>query len=478
LLFGGTNGFNCFVPDSLQDNPYVPPVYITGLRIFNQPVVTGDNHDVLSRHITESDEITLSHTQSVFTLEFIALNFRNPEKNQYAYRLRGLEKEWNYVGDKRSATYTSLEPGEYFFQVKASNNDGVWNEEGRTLKIIVRPPFWKTLWFKLLLGGMMVGLVYLVAYLRSRRLQSRNHELEAKVNERTAQLKQLIKELHEKQDEIETTNEELKSTLEDLYDQKNQVEIINNELIKTHDELMQINSKLDERVQERTSRLVKANQELDRFVYSASHDLSAPLKSILGLIELTKLENQSTSLSQHLAHMEKSVLKLEDVIRSLTQFSRNMGHDVVYESFRFDELVNEILDELKYPYDTEDVEIICDYGGDTEIRSDYLRMKIVMTNLISNAFKYRKESRKGSRVQIYFSIADGHYVVRVRDVGIGIKEENQDKVFEMFYRGTTQSKGSGLGLYIVKETVEKLNGSVSLASVPGEFTEFTVIIPV
>jgi signal transduction histidine kinase len=316
--------------------------------------------------------------------------------------------------------------------------------------------------------------VYLVIYSRVRQLRKKNIELEARVNDRTSQLRGLIRELQEKQGEIASTNEELTSALEDLVEQKNKVESINDELKSAHEELLSINNQLDERVNERTLKLLKANQELDRFVYSASHDLSAPLKSILGLIQLTRLENKNEALTNHLEHMQKSVLKLEDVINSLTQFSRNMGHALLKQGIIFDEIVEEVLDELKYPFHADKVKIIKHYKDSDYITSDYLRLKIILSNLISNALKYKNANHAQSIVEITYERRGDVDFIQIRDNGIGITKENQVKVFDMFFRATLQSSGSGLGLYIVKETVEKLGGTITVDSVPGNYTAFTV----
>lgn len=476
LLFGGSHGFNAFMPDSIRRNDFIPPVYITGLRVFNKPVAVGDEDSVLPKHIMQLDEITLPHEFSVFTLEFIAADHMIADKNQYAYKLEGLEKNWNFVGNQRAATYTNLDPGVYFFHVKASNNEGTWAQDGRILKIIIPPPFWKTWWFRTLLITSFIVSVYLVIYSRVRQLRKKNIELEARVNDRTSQLRGLIRELQEKQDEIATTNEELTSTLEDLVEQKSKVETMNNELKSAHEELLSINNQLDERVHERTLKLLKANQELDRFVYSASHDLSAPLKSILGLIQLTRLENKNEELTNHLEHMQKSVLKLEGVINSLTQFSRNMGHALIKQEIIFDELVEEVLDELKYPFHADKVKIIKRYNNSDYINSDYLRLKIILSNLISNALKYKNGKTAQSFVEIVFEKNGGSHYIQIKDNGIGISKENQSRVFDMFFRATLQSTGSGLGLYIVKETVEKLGGAITLDSVPGSHTTFIVTL--
>jgi ligand-binding sensor domain-containing protein/signal transduction histidine kinase len=476
LIFGGTNGFNAFYPDSIRNRNFFPPVYITGLRVFNKPVLVGDKDSVLPKPILRLDEITVPYDYSVFTLEFAALNNIMPDKREYAYKLEPLESNWNFVGNQHTATYTNLDPGEYHFRVKASNDDGAWEEDEKTLKITVTPPFWRAWWFKILLITFLSSSIYVAIYMRVRHLRKKNIKLEARVNDRTAQLRGLINELQEKQNEIASTNEELTSTLEDLVVQKNKVESINNDLKSAHEELLAINNQLDERVNERTLKLVKANQELDRFVYSASHDLSAPLKSILGLIQLTRLENKNEELTNHLDHMQKSVLKLEGVINSLTQFSRNMGHAIVKQEFIFDEMINEVLDELKYPFHTDKVKIIKDYNASAFIISDYLRLKIILSNLISNALKYKKSNGSDSFVYISYQNNNESNVIQIKDNGIGISTENQLKVFDMFFRATLQSNGSGLGLYIVKETVEKLGGKITLESAPSSYTMFTVVL--
>ena len=139
LYFGGINGFNAFYPDSIAENRIIPNVVITELLIFNRKVNVGDADSVLKEDVSVANEITLSYRHSVFTLKFAALNFVAPAKNQYAYMMEGFDKEWNIVGNKNEATYTNLAPGKYTFVVKASNNDGIWNQKGRSLVITILP---------------------------------------------------------------------------------------------------------------------------------------------------------------------------------------------------------------------------------------------------------------------------------------------------------------------------------------------------
>lgn len=148
LLFGGPNGFNLFSPEEIYDNPQIPPVHITRINVNNQ----------LSTF--QRDTLELSHQENSFSFDFVALNFITPEKNQYAYQMAGIDNSWVYSGKRRFAAYTNLDPGEYTFRVKASNNDGVWNMAGTSLKIIIHPPFWRTWWFLTLNLPAVGGFIY------------------------------------------------------------------------------------------------------------------------------------------------------------------------------------------------------------------------------------------------------------------------------------------------------------------------------
>ncbi len=195
MYFGGISGFNAFFPDSIKDNPYLPPVHITDFLLFNKPVPIGAKNSPLKKHISQTEELVLKHEQSVFTFKFVALNYIYSEKNQYAYMMEGFEKDWNYVGNQREATYTNLDPGEYTFRVKASNNDGIWNEKGTSIKIIILPPWWQTWWFRGAGILLALSLTYSIFVFRVKNIKKHNQNLEKKVAERTIQLQAANKEL-------------------------------------------------------------------------------------------------------------------------------------------------------------------------------------------------------------------------------------------------------------------------------------------
>ena len=145
MFFGGVNGFNSFYPDQIKDNKNVPPVYITSFRVFDKKLK-------LPEAMNSTGNISLSYSQNFFSFEFVALNYTAPGKNQYAYFLKGFDKAWHIVSAKqRFASYTNLDPGRYTLRVKASNDDGIWNEKGASFSLFIAPPFWMTWWFRILI---------------------------------------------------------------------------------------------------------------------------------------------------------------------------------------------------------------------------------------------------------------------------------------------------------------------------------------
>ncbi|MGB2960616.1 MAG: two-component regulator propeller domain-containing protein [Bacteroidota bacterium] len=163
MFVGGINGFNAFFPDSIRDNPDIPPVYLTEFRVFDKPVP-------LEYAISATHELELSYAQNFFSFEFVALNYSSPEKNEYAYKLDGLDKDWIHAGTRRYASYTNLDPGAYVFRVKASNNDGLWNEDGIRIAVSITPPYWRTWWFALIVTASIMAVAILLYRLRVKKL--------------------------------------------------------------------------------------------------------------------------------------------------------------------------------------------------------------------------------------------------------------------------------------------------------------------
>ena len=222
--------------------------------------------------------------------------------------------------------------------------------------------------------------------------------------------------------------------------------------------------------------LTKINSELDRFVYSASHDLRAPLMSVKGLLNMIKMDPDKTKLDQYLNLIEGSVNKLDNFITDIIHYSRNSRMDLMPSKINFHALVKESIESLKYMEDAEQVKSIIDIKDCIPFYSDHSRLLIIFNNIISNAVRYYDKS-KDSFLQIEIDACEDKAVIKFSDNGVGIAEEFQDKIFKMFFRASYESKGSGLGLYIVKSTVEKLNGKISVQSKLREGTQFFIEIP-
>ena len=215
LFFGGINGFNIFRPEAIVDNPHPPPVMITELLIDNQPVPIGprpDGSTILSRSLIDTREITLSPRDRMLTLGFVALNYLFPGKNQFAYRLEGWDRGWQRVGSRRYVSWANLPAGDYRFRVRATNNDGVWNERGAGLVLHVLPPFYATWWFRALMAALLAAAVTAIHFARTVRIRNRNRQLEA-IN---AALREQIAERQRAEEELRQSEEKYRTLAENL----------------------------------------------------------------------------------------------------------------------------------------------------------------------------------------------------------------------------------------------------------------------
>jgi len=222
--------------------------------------------------------------------------------------------------------------------------------------------------------------------------------------------------------------------------------------------------------------LKRTNFELDSFVYRASHDLRAPLRSVLGLVNLIKIEDKEAVRNNYLALAEKSINKLDNFISDLTHFSRNTRLEVQADVIDFTALLQECLENLRFMENADKVRVITDIQTDGPFRSDPQRMGIIFQNLISNAIKYqRPQDDSFVKVSIHTKADTGTIVIE--DNGKGIHGEYLPRIFEMFFRASEDSYGSGLGLYITQQVIEKLHGQIAVKSTYGQGTQFTITLP-
>jgi signal transduction histidine kinase len=239
--------------------------------------------------------------------------------------------------------------------------------------------------------------------------------------------------------------------------------------------LMDLHHHSQKAILEKNAQLQKANTELDRFVYSASHDLRAPLSSLLGLIEVAKLDHPN--VDRYLDMMKGKIQDLETFIKEIISYSRNARMEIRRQPVMLHQTIDEVTEALAFSVGNPDVHIENLVAEDMILHTDGMRLKIVLSNLIDNALKYRDETKAKQFIRIEAADYDGVKVIQVKDNGLGIDQIYLDKIFQMFFRASEKSKGSGLGLYIVKEALTKLDGSIQVESNLGAGTTFMVKIP-
>jgi signal transduction histidine kinase/DNA-binding response OmpR family regulator/streptogramin lyase len=462
FLFGGVNGLNVFNPNEILDNPFVPNVLLTGLKIKNEPVKFGEEEKILDKHISATSEITLPYNFSVLTFEFVALNFTKPEKNQYAFYLKNYDENWRYVSDQRTATYTNLNPGEYEFFVKASNNDGLWNEAGTSVKLTVTPPYWKTWWFRAIIVVLIWSGFTLLFMLRTRMIKRQKAELEVLVEKRTHELKL-------QKSAVESQNLELEKQKQEILRQRDQVE-------------------------EMTKKVHEADQMKLRFFTNISHEFRTPLTLILGPIEkLLNSGNIQQDIHHQLTLIHRNTLRLLRLVNEIMDFRKietgrmklrvtkndmaGFVHDIY---FSFNDLAKR--NQINYIFKCRHKDINGWFDRD--------KVEKVVFNLISNAFKFtppggeiivevdKNETGNDSGQQDFATDA----VIKVIDNGRGISKEHLERIFDRFYQvennHSTVWQGSGIGLSFIKNLVEIHYGDIQVESEKWKGTTFTVTLPV
>lgn len=232
-------------------------------------------------------------------------------------------------------------------------------------------------------------------------------------------------------------------------------------------------------IRKQNDELVKINKELDAFVYSVSHNLRAPLASVLGLINLARIEDRSLGdiFTKYLSMMEKSVTKLDDTLKEILDYSRNSRADISFTKVDLRNLINESFERFKYLEGMTVIDRRVHVEEFAPFYADPYRLSVILNNLVSNSIKYLDKHKDNSFIEIRAIVSEDMMELLFRDNGVGIHEDRIVRIFDMFYRGTERSEGAGLGLYIVKEVVDRLHGTITVDSRLSEGTSFTVRIP-
>lgn len=414
LLFGNSKGFSLFNPTLLADNSYLPPVVLTDFQIFNKSVTVKDKKSPLDSSINTVSHITLQHRQSVFSFSYAALNYRSSEDNQYAYRLVGFDQNWNEVGSRRLATYTNLDPGEYYFEVRGSNNDGLWNKQGQRVGITVLPPLWRTWWAYTLYCMALVLLLGWFFYTQKMKVV---YEQQKVLQERAVVKK--LREVDRLKDEfLANTSHELRTPL--------------NGIIGLAQSLMDgISGTLNE----------SARQDL-RLIVTSGRRLAGLVDDIL---DFSKLKNKGLQLYKR----ELDLRVLVDVVMALTKpllnkkpvILRNLVPQqltVVADEDRLQQILHNLLGNAAKFTDTGEISVAAEWLDDT------LQVVVRDTGIGIPSDQFSNVFESFQQVQGTAERAHG---------------------------------GTGLGLSVTKKLVELHGGSIKVDSELGSGSVFTVLLP-
>lgn len=495
MFFGGINGFNVFHPDSVKDNAYIPPVVITALRRYNTDVAEGvaiSEKGVSGRH-----EIELSYKDKILTFEFAALSYRNTFKNQYAFKLDGFNDNWIQLGTERRATFTNLSPGKYTLHVKGSNNDGVWNAAGATLRLTITPPWWRTKWAYALYAALILALLYTARRFELKRREQKNRikesELRALAAEAQAQALQAENarqeselqkavELESAYQALEEAHTHLKATQQQLVTQeklaslgqltagiaheiKNPLNFVNNFAVLSLDLAKELRAEIEKN---------KAKND--------TRDDFENMKEIIAMLELNaekinhhgqRADNIVKSMMQH-AHGVSGQRAPVDINRLLDE-----AVDLTYHGLRANDASLNIAIEKEYDESIGRLSVVPQ------------NISRVFLNLVNNACYAVREKQKAKNKGQTANTGDfspalfvrtinlGDKIeIGIRDNGDGIPAGIRDKIFSPFFTTKPAGQGAGLGLSISYDIiVQEHKGEIKFESEEGSFTEFVIYLP-
>lgn len=441
IYFGGIHGINMFHPDSIRYNKNKPQIVFTDFKIFNSSIKQNSFYNgrkYANKAISIANEITLSYQDYVFSVEFAALDYIAPQKNKYAYKLEGFDKDWTYVdSDKRFATYTNLDPGKYTLRVIASNNDGLWNNEGAKLQINILPPWWMTWWFRATVSLLLLTLAISFYYFRLNSIKKRNRLLE---------------------DEVEKRTSEIACQSDQILQQKNELEL----------------KKIE---------LEHLNKTKDKFFSIIGHDLKNPVKALTFLTEALKNDTgEKTEVQKELIHhMDLSSRSIKNLIFSLLEWARTQSGQVKLDpvNIPLKQLLEENIQLNAQLAAQKEINITLSCDENHCVYGDYQMINTIVRNLLSNSIKY---TQTGGEIAISSELTgDNEIKISISDNGIGMPEELLQNLFSLdkgvSIKGTDNETGTGLGLIISQEFAQLNKGNIFAHSTLGKGSTFYLVLP-
>jgi signal transduction histidine kinase/DNA-binding response OmpR family regulator len=436
LYFGGVDGFVEIDPKNFMDNDFAPPVIISGFKLFTQEIKPNDPTGVINRSILKTNEIRLKYNQSIFTIDFVALNFTHPASNQYAYMLEGLENSWNYVGSQNFATYTLLNSGKYTFKVKAANNDGFWNDVPATIDITILPPPWRTWWAYGIYCLFIALVLYFIRYFILKNEQYKNSTL---LNEMQ---KAKLQEINDaKIDFFTQISYELRTPLTLIIAPVK-------ELLKTRGIKHEIREKIN---------LIRNNTQL----------LNQLVDQIL---DFRKLETGQEKLR---VSYEDWVGLIRNVISHFYNYStyRNI-------SFSFKSSKRKIFGMIDSSLIVKALFNLISHSFNNTPDKGKIKISVSLANMSEAPAMLNEKFENHVRIGGTFPVNEDIIIIHIEDNGAGYNKEEIENIFAKFYdiQGPVSAR-TGIGLFIVKNIIILHKGLIEVSSEKNRGTSFSLIFP-
>ncbi|HMH23064.1 MAG TPA: two-component regulator propeller domain-containing protein [Puia sp.] len=442
MYFGGSNGFNEFYPDSIKDNPFVPPLVFTNFQVFNKEVAISDDGaagNTLKKDITETKEITISYKQSVISFGFASLNYTSVEKKQYAYRLVGFDKKWNNIDIRRTATYTNLDPGKYVFEVKGLNNDGSWSPAISSLQLTITPPFWMTWWFRLSVILIISGSIIAFYRIRMGIVSAQKKGLE----EQVAILDKAVR-----QGKFEMASDVLHD--------------IGNAIVGFGSYMTRVRRMLDQDKPENLRNLAgffEGNQPaMATAIGEAKAD--AVVKMLNGIAE-TQLVNQD-QIRKTITEQLNTISHIQEILSIQRQYMTS--RDIQERTpVNLRSIVNDCLSMLFSSADQKGIAVLLDMPEDLPtIKGDRTKLMQVLLNLLKNSMEAIGMQDGEKTITIKLQQREDTLILSIRDSGAGFDETT---AAQLFVRGfSNKPSGRGASLYSCREIMESHAGLITLTS--------------